>query len=175
MRLVPVLFIAITLAFAGCFGKSNDTPPADQTPTSPTSTTPAGTTTTVSPTTSGSGTNTTTTTTPMAPKDACSDTQDFTTQSSQNPAGAGPAAKACTIDVGYTTVTLNVTWTSTAPQAPNPNGITVKFGSLSCTIPTPAAAPDKCSKTGPATPGAGKIEYSGGPAPLTVSVKVIES
>lgn len=174
MRLVPVLLIAAALAFAGCFGKSNDdnTNPTDTTPTttSPTTTSPTGTTPT--PTTS-SGANTSTPTGPMAPKDVKSGNADFS-----NPA-APPAAVNIAIDPGYTTLSLYVNWTGSAGGAGVvAQDLTVKVGSLTCTLAagpiSPATAAAPCAKAGAATAGAAKVEFSGSGA-ATATYKIVES
>lgn len=181
MRLVPVLFLAATLAFAGCFGKSNNdnsggtTTPTDVTPTSPSSGTPTGST----PATTPDANSTSTTPTTVMPKTACSASPDF---SSVQPAPAGSGAiadTACNIDPGYTKLTLIVNWTSTVPQgaAPDPTGLSVAIGGATCSLPGPAETLPiaSCKKDGTATPGKMAIKYTGGPAPISASVTVIES
>ncbi|GEM_PF-6987648 len=182
MRLVPVLVLAAMLAFAGCFGKSNNndnggdtgaTTPTDATPSSPTGSTPAGTTPT-SP--GGTDTNSTTPAT-LAPKQACSANVDFT----ETPNGGAPTPPAdtpCNIDAGYTKLVLNVTWAIAggAPAAPDPNGVTVSIGGATCSLPGPVdQSPAACAnKAGTAAPGKMAIKYGGGPAPITATVTVME-
>jgi hypothetical protein len=165
-----VLFaLVLSLAFAGCFGKKTDdgaTPTDNATGT--TTPTPGG---TGGNTTPGGGTTT------LAPKTVCTDSPDFS--QAGNPAtGAEPPAKACTIDPGYTTLTLIVNVTQ---QTPAPGAVVqafdVKVAGLDVQVGQgPVTAATSATKTGAATPGAAKIEYTGGPAVgVTVDVKVVES
>jgi hypothetical protein len=181
MRLVPILLLAAMLAFAGCFGKSNNDNP-DGGATTPTDTTPAptgGTTTTPSGTTPTSPTTGGNTTPPMAPapKVVKSGSMDFT------PSGPGsvPAPIAIVIDPGYTTLTLFVNFTGNAGGAGVAQGVSIKVGSVHCDIDgpvapagAPAGTPAPCKATGAATAGASKIEGVGQGA-VTATFSLVES
>jgi hypothetical protein len=178
MRLLPVLLIALALAFAGCFGKKADNTPTDGGATTPTDTTPStsGGSTPASSTPGGTDTNSTP---PAAlpPKQACSATVDFTEAPSGPAAPAPPTATPCNIDPGYTHLILNVTWALTTPAAPDPQPPSVAIGGATCALagPVEQSAPAVCSKPGTATPGKMSITYGGGPAPITATVTVFET
>lgn len=144
MRVLPLLLVALALVAAGCASKTDETP---------TTTTPV---TNTTPTTNG--------TAGMA-MDIKSDSHTFT----DVPPGA---TTAITVPATVTTLTLNVTF-SPASSAPAgvASGVTVKLGSVSCTLPDgPVQGDVKCTKTVAAT-GVKQIEYSGS-GPVTATVKV---
>lgn len=131
------------------------------------------------PSTPAVGGNTTGTGAGMAPKQAASDSHDFATDAAAGtPAGQGATTKAFTMDAGYTKLTLNVTFDvdSPAPGSVVAQDVVVKVGSLTCTVSAGPVTPPipPCTKSGNATPGPMKIEYSGAGA-VTATVKVIES
>jgi hypothetical protein len=189
MRLVPVLLLAAAIAFAGCFGKSDNTNPDDgsgangNTTVTSTPTIPTGNTTT------GTGSTGNTTTAPL-PKEVCSIPIDFSTATpspdASNPTNPFPAiSKDCVVPAGYTKLTMNVTWAWTTPAYIGANGLTVtlkdpaKAAVGACTGPDAGAQapPAACSKPGTALAAGGtyKIEGSGGYGQVTATVKVTAS
>lgn len=170
MRLFPLFAVSLALVMAGC--AKDDPPPAT---TSPTSTSPTTTTTTSTPTTSTPTTTTPTVPTKPAPAEVATGTFDV---SQYNPA-APPAAKAFTVPVGYTTLTLNVTWTCAAgaPACVADGTATIKAGGLSCGVAQgPIQAAIVCTKEGAATVGEGKVEFTAtAPNPIQGAFKVIAS
>lgn len=152
MRLILASLVA-ALVLAGC--ANNATPgPTTTTPTTPT---PGG----------GSGNGT------MSMSELAKDNHDFTTDAAAGTPAGGAASKAFTIPAGATMLNLTVRFTpaSGAPAAVA-QGVTVKAGGLTCTLPDgPVTAPLTCTKEGAATPGDAKIEYAGaGPVTATVTV-----
>lgn len=147
--LLPILILALSLGLAGCSKPPAATPTGNA---STTTTTPTATATTPSTPTAP--------TTPPPPKEVKSGTTDF----SQNNPAQPLAPVAITIDPGYATVTLNVTFScaSATPACLAANGVTVKAAGVTCTIPDgPIQAAIVCAKPGPATPGPAKVEFSG--------------
>lgn len=128
------------------------------------------TTTTTTPTTpTGSGTNATGT-------QLVTDSHDFTTDAAAGTPAGGATSKAFTIPTGVTSLNLTVKWTTAAPPGAITDGVTVKVGSLSCTIAAgPVQTPiPPCTKNGAGAAGPSKIEYSGA-GPITASVTVMGS
>jgi len=151
MRAIVIL-IAVGL-LAGC--ASNKTSPTTTTPTTPT--------------TGGAGTNATGT-------QLVTDTHDFTTDAAAGTPAGGAPSKAFTIPAGVTSLNLTVKWATTAPPGAITSGVTVKVGSLTCTIAAgPVQTPiPPCTKPGAGAPGPSKIEYSGA-GPITATVTVMGS
>jgi hypothetical protein len=152
MRIAILLVVGFVLA-AGCAtnnGGNNGTTPTDNG--------------------AGGGNGTT------AAKVVKTDTHDFATDAPAGAPAGTPTPTAITIDPGYTTLKLNVTFTGDAPAggAGVASGVTVKVGSLTCTIDGPVTAASTCTKSGTATAGKAQIEYSGS-GPVTATVTVSES
>jgi len=119
------------------------------------------------PGTPGANNNSTNSTMPggmMMPKELVNESHSFAP-----PSGAG--TKAFKVDAGYTMINMTVTFRpSTGAPVPAPapgvsQGISVKVGTLTCTLPdgpiVPTMNPAPCNKTGPVTPGDMKVEYAG--------------
>lgn len=189
MRLIPALLLSVALATAaaGCFGK--DEPPTTTTPTPTVTASP--TTGTPTPATPTSGGNTTTPPPKPAPKEVFSGSASFQgtpTPDANNPTGViAPSTTApFTADpVGYTTLTLNVTWaTGSGPgiagselriQMLDPTGAPI---GTACVAPVGPhqAPPAACTQTAtiPATGGAYSMQYTGS-GTLTATVQVVAS
>ena len=164
-----LLLLSVALASAGCFGKEDgEDPPATTTPGGTTTTPPTGTTT---PTTGGAGnsTNNTNTTPPRpAARELCPVSKDFSGQQPAPGATTVTTAGDCgTVPAGYTQITLNGNFTSTAPALVH-QGIAVRVldaagtAVLTCSAPAPpATSPAACTQQGPVTPGAYTLAFDG--------------
>ncbi len=156
MRPPLLILFSLGLALAGCT-KNNATPGDNSTATT-------------KPTT-----NSTTPTTPVLkqPKEVKAGTQDFAGNTPAQPIAAIPI----TIDDGYANVLLNVTFScmNGAPACVAANGVSVKAAGLACSLPDgPLQAAITCTKPGSASPGAGKIEFTGNGL-VSAKYAVIES
>lgn len=169
MRRLTLALVALSLAFAGCFGDDEE-PTTDPTPdTTPTPT--------VTPTpTGGNGTGdggngTTPTPTPEAPPAP----EEVYTKAGFNfvrPPPEAPTTEPFTVPDGFSTITLNVTWNvepAGAPVTVN-NGASVTItgpggSTLTCAAPAGGTAPTEptvCTETSP-NPEAGEwsVAYAG--------------
>lgn len=191
MRTLPVIALGLALVLAGCFGgdddESGDT--GTPTPTTPVTSTPAGTGTGGNGTGTGTGGNGTGagtggTTTPAKPaaKEVFSGSANFVPAAPPaDPQNVKQTQAPFNVEAGYTKLTLNVTYASSAgPLAPPSQGIAVVIldaaGTEIASCPGPsagAAAPPPCTVEGPipSAGGAYTPEYRGmGPYTATVSV-----
>jgi len=147
---ITILLAALVLA--GCASKTNDTANGGN-----------------NSTTTGGGMGNMTMTTPVG-----SDTHDFSgcAVPGGTPATPCTASKAITVPPSVTMLNVTVEWsTSTPAPAGVTQGVQVKVGSATCTLPDgPFTSAPKCTKNVAAT-GVTKIEYSGaGPVSAKVTV-----
>lgn len=187
MRLISVLLLTVALATsaAGCFGKDDE--PTDATPTTPTTATPtAATGTTPTAPTNATGSGNTTTPAKPAPKSLYTGTASFQSAPAPNPSdplGHPPQTAPVDVPAGYTTLILNVTWSTGA--GPGVAGSELKvnladptgapLGTACTAAPGPyPAAPAVCTQTVtiPATGGAYALQWSGS-GTLTAAVEVV--
>lgn len=169
MRVLPILLVCLSVAFAGCSG-DEETPPADTPPT----TTATPTNPTATPT---APTNTTPTVSPTprpAPVDVCAISHDYTPEPGGLPSDPSnptpPETEPCTIPAGYRNVALNGNFTGSPPGASNGIAFALKDSSgadvvtcaLGSTTPSPAPTPVACTGTGSITaPGDHTLVFTG--------------
>lgn len=177
MRALLLALVSLALLTAGCFGGDDE---GGETTTTPTPTTSTPTTTTPTTPTNETPTPTTPTTPPAPmPKEACAPSGTF---NAPPPPVGTPQTATCTIEEGYTQVTMNVTWGG-SPQLGNavavnlidPDGTTV----LSCsfTSPTPPATEAEPCSAGPesiTTAGEWTVQFAG-EGTVTASASIMVS
>lgn len=168
LLLLLILSVASATS-AGCFGKDDEAPPAT-TPTGTTPTPTGATPTGATPATPTPGGNNTTPPKP-APRDLCA--VSFSFEQNVQP-GTPPThvtnADCGAVTAGYTTLTLNVTFSPEPAEAPiyAANGISVVVldaagtAVATCAGPAPGqAAVIPCSQPGAVTAGAYTLQFNG--------------